>query len=170
MKRIAAVRRSVRCLSSAVLTVQCAACPAARHSSSRDACHGHCAGEYSAPAGAGLFPPAGGEGTGKFRSPGAGDFLDAEKVTKDALETKVSRLPFFAGDFMKPMVAVRRSVRCLSSAVLTVQCAACPAARHFFMLKCLLRTLCEKTHEAAMRSNPRRAFLGTMLAAGIGKF
>ena len=39
--------------------------------------------EYSAPAGAGLFPPAGGV-----------TFSGGEKVTKKPLETKVSRLPF----------------------------------------------------------------------------
>ncbi len=71
---------------------------------------------------------------------------------------------------MKPMVAVRRSVRCLSSAVLTAQCADCPPARHFFMLKCLPRTWARKTHDAAMASNPRGAFVGEMYAAGIGKF
>ena len=60
MKPMAAVRRSVRCLSLAALTLQCAALRAARHFSSRDACHEHFCEGYSAPPGAGLFPPAGG--------------------------------------------------------------------------------------------------------------
>ena len=71
---------------------------------------------------------------------------------------------------MKPMVAVRRSIRCLSSAVLTVQCAACPAARHFVVRDACHEHRARKTHDAATRSNPRGAFVGTMLVAGIGKF
>ena len=46
MKPMVAVRRSLRCLSSAVLTLQCAACPAARHFFARDACREHCAWEF----------------------------------------------------------------------------------------------------------------------------
>ena len=104
MKRIAAVRRSARCLSSAVLTLQCAGCPPARHFVVRDACHEHCAQEYSAPAGAGSVPRS-----------GAAYFAHGGKVGKTPLETKVSRLPFFAEDFIKRIAAVRRSARCLSS-------------------------------------------------------
>ena len=57
-----------------------------------------------------------------------------------------------------------------SIAVLTVQCAACPAARHFVVRDACHEHCAKKTHEAAMRSNPRGAVVGEMCAAGIGKF
>ena len=56
---------------------------------------------------AGAFPPAGGEefrrlrAAGRVPRSGAAYFAHGGKVGKTPLETKVSRLPFFAKDFMK---------------------------------------------------------------------
>ena len=122
----------------------------------------------------GISPPAGGERfracgrgeTGKFRSPGAGDFLHrcasrfllpvgrnkrgaaskfarfirhrrrfahfhpAKKSPKSRLKPRFQDF-LFCVRFHETKGGVPLSVRCLSSAALTLQCAACPAARHF---------------------------------------
>ena len=71
-------------------------------------------------------------------------------------------------DFMKPKAAFlfRYAVfhRCTDTAMCRL-----PGGTTFRRAGCLPRTLCEKTHDAAMRSNPRGAFLEEMSAAGIGK-
>ena len=102
----------------AVLTLQCAACPAAQHFVVRDACHGHRAGEFRrlraarrvprsgaayfantvAPA-ASCFPLVATSGAlprNSLASSAAGgaSLISSGKVGKTPLETKVSRLPF----------------------------------------------------------------------------
>jgi len=92
-----------------------------------------------------VSPPAGGGGDGEVPLPGAGDFFAAEKVTKKPLETKVSRLPFFAGHFMKAKQVFSSFVTLFSTAVLTLQCAACPAARHFVVRDACHGRFCEES-------------------------
>ena len=84
---------------------------------------------------------------------GASLISTAEKVTKKPPKPAVLE-SLFVGAFYEAKGGVPRSVRCLSSAVLTVQCAACPAARHFLMLKCLPRTWARETHEAECHPPP----------------
>ena len=94
-----------------VLTLQCAALRAARHFFARDACHEHFCEGFFAP-------------------PGAPHFAHGGKVGKTPLETKVSRLPF-CGRFHEANCRCAPFGTLFSIAVLTLQCAACPAARHF---------------------------------------
>ena len=161
----------------AVLTLQCAACPAAQHFFARDTCHGHCAMEYSAPAGAG--------GYSALRR---GLLFARTKSNQKFAKTYGFGIPSFAEDFMKRIAAARRSVRCLSTCRTDFPRTHTPLRQPLLASRwlrqagrCLeIRSL--HPPQAALRSfppgGPRRAqgralfprSFGTMLAAGIDKF
>jgi len=68
---------------------------------------------------------------------------------------------------MKAKQGFASFVTLFSIAVLTLQCAACPAAQHFFMLKCLLRTRARETHKAGCHPTPGGEFKKGEAAASL---